>query len=128
MPCLITVAAKSSFVTVFDVLQALYSLLRLRVTTTEPGFVACASQDATVASFRGKDNRFSDRLKLEERLADGVGRVTTKSYQCYVNFDLDQPRRVSHNKHRYDLHEYNNTTPRGHTRKPLNAAPSYTGT
>ena len=62
----ITVTAKPTFATVYDVLQALRSLLGLHVTTTEWGSLSRASQDMIAASFR---------LKREKQLDGGVGRL-----------------------------------------------------
>jgi len=75
LPWSITVTAKSSFVTLFDVLQALHSSLRLQVTKTEWASLSRASQIAISASFHKRISAFSDRIKREKQLGKGVRRL-----------------------------------------------------
>jgi len=75
LPWSITVTAKSSFVTVYDVLQALHSSLRLQVTKVEWASLSRASQDVIAASFHKRVDGFTDRLKREKQLGKGVRRL-----------------------------------------------------
>ena len=75
LPWSITVTAKSTFVTVYDVLQALHSSLRLQVTKVEWASLSRASQDVIAASFHKRVDGFSDRLKREKQLGKGVRRL-----------------------------------------------------
>ena len=75
LPWSITVEAKSSFVTVYDVLQALHSSLRLQVTKTEWASLSRASQDMIAAYFHKRVDGFSDLVKREKQLGRGVRRL-----------------------------------------------------
>ena len=75
LPWSITVTAKSAFVTVYDVLQALHSSLRLQVTKTEWASLSRASQDVIAASFHKRAGGFANRLKREKQLGKGVRRL-----------------------------------------------------
>jgi hypothetical protein len=75
LPWSITVTAKSSFVTLFDVLQALHSSLRLQVTKAEWASLSRASKNAISASFHKRVSRFSDHVKREKQLGKGVRRL-----------------------------------------------------
>ena len=75
LPWAITVTAKSTFVTVYDVLQALHSSLRHQVTKAEWASLSRASQDVIAASFHKRVGEFSDRLKREKQLGKGVRRL-----------------------------------------------------
>ena len=75
LPWSITVTAKSTFVTVYDVLQALHSSLRLQVTKVEWASLPLASKDVIAASFHKRADGFSDRLKREKQLGKGVRRL-----------------------------------------------------
>ncbi|KAF9644374.1 hypothetical protein BDM02DRAFT_3071275, partial [Thelephora ganbajun] len=75
LPWSITVTAKSTFVTVYDVLQALRSSLRFQVTKVEWASLSRASQDVIAASFHKRVGGFSNRLKREKQLGKGVRRL-----------------------------------------------------
>jgi len=75
LPWSVTVAAKSTFVTVYDILQALHSSLRLQVETTEWTSLSRASQDVITASFHKRVGGFSDRIKRGKQLGKGVRRL-----------------------------------------------------
>ena len=75
LPWSITVTAKSTFVTVYDVLQALHSSLRLQVATTEWTSLSRASQEVIAASFHKRVDGFSDRIKRGKQLGKGVRRL-----------------------------------------------------
>jgi len=75
LPWSITVTAKSTFVTVYDILQALHSSLRLPITTAEWTSLPRASQDVIAASFHKRVGGFSDRIKRGEQLGKGVRRL-----------------------------------------------------
>jgi hypothetical protein len=75
LPWSVTVTAKSTFVTVYDVLQALHSSLRLQVTKVEWASLSRASKDVISASFHKRVDGFSDRIKREKQLGKGVRRL-----------------------------------------------------
>ena len=75
LPWSVTVTAKSTFVTVYDVLQALHSSLRLQVTAVEWGSLSRTSQDVIAVSFHKRVDGFVDRLKREKQLGKGVRRL-----------------------------------------------------
>ena len=75
LPWSITATTKSTFVTVYDVLQALHSSLRLQVTKKEWASLSRASQDVIAASFHKRVDGFTDRLKREKQLGKGVRRL-----------------------------------------------------
>ena len=75
LPWSVTVIAKSTFVTVYDVLQALHLSLRLQVTSVEWASLSRASQDTISTSFHKRVGRFSDRVKREKQLGKGVRRL-----------------------------------------------------
>ena len=75
LPWSITVTAKSSYVTVYDVLQALHSSLRLQVTKVEWASLPRASQNIISTSFHKRVDGFSDRTKREKQLGKGVRRL-----------------------------------------------------
>ena len=75
LPWSITVTARSTFVTVYDVLQALHSSLRLQVTAAEWASLSRTSQEVIGASFHKRVDGFSDRLRREKQLGKGVRRL-----------------------------------------------------
>lgn len=75
LPWSITATTKSTFVTVYDVLQALHSSLRLQVTRKEWASLSRASQDVIATSFHKRVDGFTDRLKREKQLGKGVRRL-----------------------------------------------------
>jgi len=75
LPWSVTVTAKSTFVTVYDVLEALHSSLRLQVATAEWTSLSRASQDVIAASFHKRVGGFSDRIKRGKQLGKGVRRL-----------------------------------------------------
>jgi len=75
LPWSITVTTKSTFVTVYDVLQALHSSLRLQVTPVEWASLSRAAQDVIATSFHKRIGAFSDRTKRDKQLAKGVRRL-----------------------------------------------------
>jgi hypothetical protein len=75
LPWSVTVTTKSKFVTLFDVLQALHSSLRLQVTKVEWASLSRASQDVIAASFHRRVDGFSDRVKREKQLGKGIRRL-----------------------------------------------------
>ena len=75
LPWSITVTGKSTFVTVYDILQALHTSLRLQVTAMEWGSLSQASQDVIAASFHKRAGGFSDRIKMEKQLCKGIRRL-----------------------------------------------------
>ena len=75
LPWSITVTTKSTFVTLYDVLQALHSSLRLQVTKVEWASLSRASQAVISASFHKRVDGFPDRIKREKQLGKGVRRL-----------------------------------------------------
>jgi len=75
LPWSITVTTKSTFITLYDVLQALHSSLRLQVTKVEWASLSRASQAVISTSFHKRVNGFSDRIKREKQLGRGVRRL-----------------------------------------------------
>ena len=75
LPWSITVTAGSTFVTLYDILQALHSSLRLQVTKTEWASFSRGSQDAIFTSFLERVDRISGRIKREKQLGKGVRRL-----------------------------------------------------
>ena len=75
LPWSVTVTTKSTFITLFDVLQALHSSLRLQVTKAEWASLSRASKDVIAASFRKRVDGFSDRIKREKQLGKGIRRL-----------------------------------------------------
>ena len=75
LPWSITVTAKSTFVTVYDILQALHTSLRLQVATREWTSLSRASQDVITASFHKRVGGFSDRIKRGKQFGKGVRRL-----------------------------------------------------
>lgn len=75
LPWSITVTAGSTFVTLYDILQALHSSLRLQVTKTEWASFSRGSQDVIFTSFLERVDGFSGRIKREKQLGKGVRRL-----------------------------------------------------
>ena len=75
LPWSITVTARSTFVTVYDVLQALHSSLRLQVTVAEWASLSRTSQEVIGANFSKRVDGFSDRGKRGKQLGKGVRRL-----------------------------------------------------
>ena len=75
LPWSVTVTTKSTFITIFDVLQALHSSLRHQVTKAEWASLSRASRDVIAASFHKRVDGFSDRIKREKQLGKGVRRL-----------------------------------------------------
>ncbi|KAF9783810.1 hypothetical protein BJ322DRAFT_881242 [Thelephora terrestris] len=75
LPWSVTVTARSTFVTLFDVLQSLHSSLRRQVTKAEWASLPRASQEVIAASFHKRVGGFSDRVKRDKQSKKGVRRL-----------------------------------------------------
>ena len=75
LPWSVTVTAKSTYVTLFDVLQALHSSLRRQVTKVEWASLSRASQAVIATSFHKRVDGFSDPVKRGKQLGKGVRRL-----------------------------------------------------